>query len=369
MRADVTPSMARSRWMLAGVIVGLTTLACSLPFTTGAPSPLQSEVTQAVARIAPITLKVVNDTPVPICALTLAAPGDTAPGDDWLGPDQSIAPGGTWAFSVSAGTYDLQATSCDDQTLADTPNLDLSASQTYTVSAPDGLVVPPPSDGVVVWLGADCAKPPLTPNDPVLIRTAWFTSTEALAEANADHLHFVVSVDGVQLEGVEPIRRPAETLTLLDEIGCGPEEPTPLVSWDLPIGQLDDGAHTVSVEYIADIEIFDGFETYSAGSLGALDMEIEVGLAGQPPSGGDTASLTVFNDSQDIVCFVLIGPPASEWVDDLLGSDVLLPGDYLQVEIVPDTWALQAEDCEGDVLGYEAAYDIDGSAEWHVTGG
>jgi hypothetical protein len=311
---------------------------------------------------------VVNDTPVPICALTLAAPGDTAPGNDWLGPDQTIAPGGTWAFSVSTGTYDLQASSCDDQVLTDAANLNLSTSQTYTVTAPEGLVVPPPSDGVVVWLEADCANPILTPDDEVLIRAPWFTSTEALAEANADHLHFVVSVDGIQLDGVEPVRRSVETLALLDEIGCGPKEPTPFASWDLPIGRLDDGRHTITVEYIADTEIFDGFETYSAGSLGGVDMEIEVGPVGQLSSGGDMASLVMVNDSPDIVCFVWIGPPASEWEDDLLGSDILLPGDRLQVEIVPGTWALQAEDCEGNVLGYEAAYDVDGSAEWHITG-
>jgi hypothetical protein len=55
-------------------------------------------------------------------------------------------------------------------------------------------------------------------------------------------------------------------------------------------------------------------------------------------------------------------------VGDLLGSDILLPGDRLQVEIVPGTWALQAEDCEGNVLDYEAAYDIGGSTEWRITG-
>jgi hypothetical protein len=176
-------------------------------------------------------------------------------------------------------------------------------------------------------------------------------------------------VDGVQLEGVKPVRRPVETLSLADEVGCGPDEPTPLVSWDLPIGRLDDGLHIVTVEYVADAEIFDGFETYSAGSLGVIDMEVEVGSAGQPSPGGDTASLTVFNDSPEVVCFVWIGPPASEWVDDLLGSDILMPGDRLQVEIVPGTWALQAQDCEGNVLGYEAAYDIGGAAEWRITGG
>jgi hypothetical protein len=41
-------------------------------------------------------------------------------GEDWLGPEETLQPGGTRTFQVPPGTYDLAALDCDQNFLSET---------------------------------------------------------------------------------------------------------------------------------------------------------------------------------------------------------------------------------------------------------
>ena len=53
-----------------------------------------------------------NATPVSICYVYISPSTDNSWGDDQLGANETIAPGGSRTFRVSPGTYDLQAQDC-----------------------------------------------------------------------------------------------------------------------------------------------------------------------------------------------------------------------------------------------------------------
>jgi hypothetical protein len=93
------------------------------------------------------------------------------------------------------------------------------------------------------------------------------------------------------------------------------------------------------------------------------------GEAGQPSDDGKVA-LTLVNDSPFEICFVWIGPPESEWMGDLLeeGSVTLLSGESHTVRIVPNMWALRADDCFGNEVAYEFAYDVTTDTTWTIGG-
>ncbi|MBN2391348.1 MAG: hypothetical protein JXR84_11515 [Anaerolineae bacterium] len=54
-------------------------------------------------------------------------------GDDQMGENETIMPGRTRIFYVRPGIYDLMASDCDDNTMAEQYEVDLSSDQTWTL--------------------------------------------------------------------------------------------------------------------------------------------------------------------------------------------------------------------------------------------
>jgi alpha-glucoside transport system substrate-binding protein len=135
----------------------------------------------------------------------------------------------------------------------------------------------------------DCPQPAITSADDIVVRVRWGASSPELAESNANHFTFVLLLDGEEFDDIRPTRQPAEFYSGLDEYGCGPSQPAGWVHWDVPIGQLPAGTHTVAVEHILDETISDGMDTYPAGSLGLLEATFEVTAPSGAASSGDVA--------------------------------------------------------------------------------
>lgn len=316
-----------------------------------------------------VQLDVVNSFATDICYLYISPPGDVTWGGDWLGGTQTVPPGETWSGFVPAGRYDLMVEDCNHSMLGETRGFDLTAARTFTPGGGEtGVAIATTTtttEGVTLYVGLECPPPGVTPQDTVTARMSWVTATVEQAESNADVMDFVAWLDGDLIRDATFVRRPARTWTPAQEIGCGPNEPVTSVEWDLSLGRLSPGTHLFEVEFFNDAEINDGFNTYPPGSLGISEQSITVAGDG---GSADTVTLTLVNDTQDTVCFVWIGAPGSEWIDDLLGDSLLDAGTQFAVDLVPGTWALQAEDCSGAVVGYEAAFDLTGAAEWHISG-
>jgi hypothetical protein len=282
-----TSAQWRPAWLFA-IAWLMAALACNLPpvvSPTATPAPVTPVTPESIPGV--VTLEVINGTAGDICILYISYVSSATWGVNRLAGAGPIPPGESGTFDLPSEQYDLRAEGCDGGALGEERGLDLTVPLTYTFAAasaeptstPSPEVGPEP-EGIVVWIYEECGQPSITPADEVIIRVGWVTASEELAESNADQMSFEVTVDGKRLGGVETVRYPARTLVMSDEFGCGPDEPIPIVFWDLPIGQLMAGTHTVSVEFFTGVQIYDGFDTYEAGSLGSLERTVVVSGGG-----------------------------------------------------------------------------------------
>jgi hypothetical protein len=281
MPTQKTSARWRPAWLFA-IAWLMAALACNLPpvaSPTATPAPVAPATPESIPGV--VTLEVVNGTAGDICILYISYVSGATWGVNRLAGAGPIPPGGGRTFDLPSGQYDLRAEDCDGGALGEERDLDLTVPLTYTLAAASAEPTSTPSpEGVIVWINEECGQPSITPADEVIIRVGWVTTSEELAASNADHMSFEVTVDGKRLVGVEAVRHPARTLVMSDEFGCGPDEPIPIVFWDLPIGQLMTGTHTVSVEFFTGVQIYDGFDTYEAGSLGSLERTVVVSGGG-----------------------------------------------------------------------------------------
>ncbi len=81
-----------------------------------------------------VAFDVENDSSVPICYVFLSPLGAQNWGFDKLGTDEGVDTGDTTTFKVPAGTYDLLIEDCDQKTLIEEYELDISEDSVYTVS-------------------------------------------------------------------------------------------------------------------------------------------------------------------------------------------------------------------------------------------
>lgn len=87
----------------------------------------------------PFTVRVENKTTEDICYIYIANSDEDSWGDDWLGDDELLAPGGDLSFEVPGGTYDIQALDCDEYVLASA--WEISADEYLTPGAGGSLVL------------------------------------------------------------------------------------------------------------------------------------------------------------------------------------------------------------------------------------
>lgn len=72
-----------------------------------------------------------SDTEVCYVFISLSSGGEW--GDDWMGGNESIAAGKKRMFYVKPGVYDLMVQNCDDESLAEQYEVDLTADKTWTL--------------------------------------------------------------------------------------------------------------------------------------------------------------------------------------------------------------------------------------------
>jgi hypothetical protein len=132
-----------------------------------------------------------------------------------------------------------------------------------------------PARQVILIANLDCQAPKITSADEIIVRVRWGAASTTRAESNADHFTFVFLLDGQDKGDIRPYRQPAETYSGLDRYGCGSEGSLGWVHWDVPIGRLPAGRHTVSINYILDEPITDGLAVYSAGPFGFFEITFE----------------------------------------------------------------------------------------------
>ena len=131
-------------------------------------------------------------------------------------------------------------------------------------------------DPVVVIAQQLCQPPTITTADEVLVRVRWRAATAELAESNADHLTPVFLFDGQDMGDMGAYRQPAQAYSSLAEYSCDTGKWLQWIHWDVPLGRLPAGTHTVAVDFVLDQARSDGFEDYPAGPLGFLETSFQV---------------------------------------------------------------------------------------------
>lgn len=129
---------------------------------------------------------------------------------------------------------------------------------------------------VVLVTHPDCAPPKISAADEIIVRVRWGATSQEIAESNADQFTFLFLLNGEDLGDIRTYRQSVEFYSGFEEYGCGPDRSIGWVHWDVPIGRLPAGTHTVAVEHILNETISDGLDTYPAGSLGIFEITFEV---------------------------------------------------------------------------------------------
>lgn len=138
----------------------------------------------------------------------------------------------------------------------------IASGQNRTVTVKLQKVLP---GGVKVLSRPQCRIPNVTATDGTVIRVVWGALRRDLAEQNADHMSFQLLVDGQDVGDIRPFRQPAQAYNPAAALGCGLNQVLSIVHWDVPVGRLAAGTHTISITYFTDAEIFDGVYTYPPG--------------------------------------------------------------------------------------------------------
>lgn len=112
--------MKRSLLLTLAVLLLLTSLACSAlsgsSDDNGDPDVKATDT--PVSSSGDIDITIVNRSPDEICYVLMSPSDDDSWGDDWLGEEETIMPGGKKVFSLDSGTYDVRVESCDEAAMA-----------------------------------------------------------------------------------------------------------------------------------------------------------------------------------------------------------------------------------------------------------
>ena len=125
---------------------------------------------------------------------------------------------------------------------------------------------------------------------------------------------------------------------------------------DTQVFSMDSGTYDVRVESCDEAAMATAWEI-------SRDTTVTAGA-----SGADVR-LMVSNESSTEVCYVYISPTTGDdWGDDWMGErENLQPGKLRLFYVEPDTYDLQAEDCDGEVLTEEYEVDLTEDLTWTLN--
>lgn len=268
-----------------------------------------------------IELTLENELDVPVCYVFVSPPSDETWGEDQLGSTEVIRAGAMRTFEVEAGEWDLMATDCDGETLAEEYGVDLSDDTTWTLSGSAAAS----SGGQSAGSGAI-----LTLRNNSNTDVCWvYISPSTSSSWGSDWLGSDIAAAGSEF-----------TFRLT------PGE------WDL-LAQ-DCSGNTVAEEYQVAME---GSVTWTlTGSGGSQAVSPAV-------------TLTMTNVSDIDICWVYISPSSSsDWGSDWLGSDIAYAGSEFAFRMAPGTYDLMAQDCNGSEVASEYGVNINASTQWTISG-
>lgn len=81
--------------------------------------------------------------------------------------------------------------------------------------------------------------------------------------------------------------------------------------------------------------------------------------------GPVTANLAVTNQSSGTVCYINVSACAeTNWGPDILGTEVLPPGQSAVVTVHHGCWDLRAQDCDQNTLATQMGMQVSGDTTW-----
>lgn len=302
--------MKKASLLIAAGALILAALACGRP-TPVPPTPVPPTV--APPTKAPLSqpaagtaeLALENNSGIPLCAVYISSTESDSWGDNWLATDEMIRSGSNRTFQVPEGSYDVRADDCDGNLVAYYMGVDLAGSMTWSLD-------------------------PLR-RAPVLI----------VNESSHEICYLYISPSDSEEWGPDwmgkDVTIPAGSTRTLQ---------VPLGTYDL---RADDCDHNP-------LNTQSGINVDANGITWTLkDVE--------------EASLTLLNQLDIPICYVLISPSGStEWGNDWLGGDTVPPGGSYTFHLPAGTYDLSARDCDGNPVS-EEMYDqeIAGEMTWTIS--
>ncbi len=249
-------------------------------------------------------LRLENNSGISVCSVYISPTGSDSWGDNWLAENEVIRSGSSQTFQIPEGSYDMRADDCDGNLVAYHMGVDLAGSMTWSLD-------------------------PLQ-RAPVLV----------VNESSHEICYLYISPSdseewGPDWMGKDVTIPPGETRTFQ----------IPLGTYDLRADDCDNNA----------LDIQSGVPVEKDGITWTLQDVAE-------------ASLTLINQLDIPICYVLISPAAStEWGNDWLGDETVPPGGSYTFYLPADTYDLAALDCEGNTLVEEHGQEITEEMTWTIS--
>ncbi len=246
-----------------------------------------------------------NDSGITVCYVYISSTESNSWGDNWLAENEAIRSGSSRSFQVPEGSYDVRADDCENNLVAYQFEVNLAGQMTWTLD-------------------------PLQ-RAPVLVAN------------NSSHeiCYLYISPSDSDTWGPDWMGKdttiPARSTRTFQ---------VPLGTYDL---RADDCDHNT-------------LNTQSGINVGADGITWTL-------EDVEEASLTLINQLDIPICYVLISPSGStEWGNDWLENDTIPPGGSYTFRLPAGTYDLSARDCDGNPVSEEVyEQEIAGEMTWTIS--
>jgi hypothetical protein len=338
------------------------------------------------------TLALINQSGVEICFVYISPSSSDQWGMDWLGETETVMSGAQRTFDIDAGIYDLLATDCTDNVVDERYSVSITGAMDWTVgrgAANNAGFTLYNNSGVEIcyvyispsssseW-GSDWLGNVTVPNGNYWSTRLPMDTYDMLAEDCNGYIvdeQYGVALTGNSEWSLEQYTVPTDTtLTIINdtayEIWYVYISPSSSSEWGNDwLGDdvipaygsytfyVSEGTYDLRVEDSSYNVMASRFEEYLTG-----DSDWTIYLE-------DEASVTLYNNSDQSVCFVYISPSSSsDWGGDWLGESEILESGYSRSFYLPSgTYDLAAESCDGYLLDEQYSVYIDSSIDWSLN--
>lgn len=314
-----------------GIAIALASLvlaswACS-------PAVIETSPNQAVPDSSAAAILVNNVGNSDICYLYISPSGSQDWGEELLGQQQAINAGQSVSLQVTAaGSYDLLAQDCSQNTLAEERNINISAGSPFR------------------WDVGYPAAAGVQPNDPAsetgtltIVNTGSGEICYVYAAPASDSNYSADLLNDSKIEGGQ---------SLVIEVTAG-------VTYDV---RLDDCTQQ---------PILEAQYSVAANQNEMVQAQTEAILATPVPGAASTAQLNITNNTGQIICYIYITTSGgNDWGNDLLGgSQQLQDGEQIAFQIDAGTlYDARADNCSQEPLAeeYQLQAPGGGSLDWQI---